>query len=106
MPILANLLVNLFGVIGAWLVKYVGKKTALWAGVATAIAAAFVVMTGVVFALINGLSIALPGVVATVITWFVPPQLPLIVGARFAIEVAFAAYRYQLNLNLAIASSA
>lgn len=106
MPILGALLVSLFTTLGGWLVKYVSKKTALWLAVAVAIASAFAVATVVVAAAVSGLSAAAPAVVSTVLTWFIPPQLPAIVGARFAIEVAMAAYRYQLNLQLAIAASA
>ena len=106
MPLLANLLISLFGTIGGYLVKYVSKKTALWLATATAIALAFGVLSAAVYALIQGLMTFAPPIVVTALSWFVPPQLPAIIGARFAVEVAAAVYRYQLNLNLAIAQSA
>lgn len=105
MPLLGSLLVSLFGTLGAFFTQYVSKKVALWLACGVAITAAFGVLTLAAYALINGLMTAAPDTVGVALTWLVPPQLPALVGARFALQVAIAVYQYQLNLQLAIASS-
>lgn len=104
MPVLASLLVSLFGGLVGFLAQWVSKKVAL---VAAAIAT-FATLTAALFVAlgtaISALQLGLPNVpgITTAIWLALPDNFPLIVSTLLAFDASVALYRWNVqSLKLA-----
>lgn len=105
MPLLAGLLVTLFGNMFSWFLKYAGTKVALAAAAITSFAALTTALMVAIAAILSGLNAVLPSVMpglAIGIWVAVPDQTSFCISSYFAADAAIALYCWNTqNLKLA-----
>lgn len=104
MPILAGLMVTLFGSMFQWFLKYATTKIALAAAAISAFAAMTVALLAAGTLAISGLQFVLPDIPGLLIgIWVaVPDQTAPCIAAYFAADAAIALYAWNVqNLKLA-----
>lgn len=106
MPLLANLLIYLFGGIASFLTKYLSKRF-LYAGVYVAAVSG---LTATAYLAIragaSAILLAVPPNLYIASTWVVPDNWSECVGALIASEIVMMTYRYTMNLQLAVLAKA
>lgn len=102
MPLLASLLVTMFGNLAAWFGAWLSKKAALAAAAVATFSVLTVAFYAAMTALLAGLVTAFPGGVLSSILWMaVPDSAPLVVAATIGADTAVALYRWNVtNLKL------
>lgn len=106
MPLLITFFVQAMAWLYAFFQKSGIKRYALIAAAVTAVLAAFAVAKGVVVGLVASISVVMPSILITALSWVVPFNLDDCIAARIAAELAFTVYRWQHNIVLQSAINA
>lgn len=100
MPLLANLLIALFGGLASFFGKFVAQKIAFRLALVALAAAAFVALLAALVALADGVVLAVPPEFLVPSTWCIPANLSLCIAARLGAELAALAYRWHQRVLL------
>ena len=101
MPILSALVVSLFGSLAAFFAKFMVARTAVGVAAISVFAALTLAFTAGIATAISAVawSGALPAPVILGISFFMPSNLPVCVSAIFAMDIAAALYRWNVENN-------
>lgn len=106
MPIFVTGLVNALAYLYTFFQKSGIKRYALIAAGVTAVVGAFAVVKGVIVAGVASISVVVPDLLITALSWVAPYNIDECIAFRISAELAFMVYRWQHNIVLQSAINA